>query len=86
MRAARTNKIDGILLSSPDRKWTISRIEQIKRKFKKVNKEIIVIASDSSQPARIEKGYLPGGTISILMGRLVRLKLNGYKKKDELGR
>ena len=47
MRAARTNKIDGILLSSPDRKWTTSRIEQIKRKFKKVNKEIIVIALDS---------------------------------------
>ena len=45
-----------------------------------------MIALDSGQPARIEKGYLLGGTISILMGRLVGLKLNGYKKKDELGR
>jgi len=42
--------------------------------------------SDSREQLRTERGYLPGGTVSILMERLVGLKKNNYTKKDELGR
>ena len=79
-------EIDGIMLSSPDRKWSTSMIDRVKRKFKKLNKEIAMITLDSGQSPRIEKGYLPGGTVNILMGRIVALKVQNFEKKDSLGR
>ena len=38
---AKKMEIDGIMLSSPDRKWSISMIDRVKRKFKKLNKVLI---------------------------------------------
>jgi len=86
VEAAKKMEIDGILLSSPDRKWSTNMIDKIKRKFKKLNKEINVITSDSGQSPRTEKGYLPGGTANILMGRIVALRIQPFEKKDSIGR
>ena len=61
-------------------------IDKIKRKFKKLNKEINVITSDSGQSPRTEKGYLPGGTANILIGRIVALRIQHFEKKDSMGR
>ena len=61
-------------------------IDKVKRKFKKVNREIAVIILDSEQQVRTEKGYLSRGTAHILIGRLVALKMQDFEKKDKLGR
>ena len=58
----------------------------MKRKFKGINKEVVVIASDSSQEARIENRYLPGGTLNILLGRVVGLHVQHFIKTDRKGR
>ena len=79
-------EIDGLLLSAPDRKWNVHKIDYIKRKFKTINREVEVIISDSGQDVRSRNGYLPGGTINILLGRVAGLRIKQYEKKDGMGR
>jgi len=38
--------------------------------MKTVNKSVEIITSDSGEEPRMEGGYLPGGTMSILLGRV----------------
>ena len=45
--AAQKYDIDRIMLSSLDRRQTSSRIDKVKRKFKKISREIAIITSDS---------------------------------------
>jgi len=84
--AAQKLEIDGIILSSPDRKLSTSMIDRVKRKFKKINKEIDMITLDSRKSPRTEKGYLLGEMANILIGRIVALKVQNFEKKDSLGR
>ena len=79
-------KIDGVLLSLPDRMWTLSKVDATKQKFRSINKEVEVIASNSDQETRTEKEHLLGGTISVLMGRLAGMKRKDEEKKYPLGR
>jgi len=58
----------------------------LKNAFKKVNQEVEIIASDSGQEARTENGYLPRGTLNILIGQLAGLRVKDKDKYDELGR
>ena len=78
--------IDTILLSLPDRKWTLNKTEAIKQKFKVISKEVEVITSNSDQEPRTESGYLPGGMISILLGRIAGMKTRESKRTEPLGR
>ena len=64
---AKRHQIDGILLSSPDQKWTSTNVDRLKRHFWAVNKEVDIIALDSGQEAQTENGYLPGSTVNIIM-------------------
>ena len=66
--------IDRILLSSPGRKQTLNKIERLKRKFKRISKEVEIISSNSNQELRTDSEYLPGGMLSILMERIVGIK------------
>jgi len=79
-------QIDGILLSALDQKWSSNKIDRLKNAFKKVNQEVEIIASDSGQEARTENGYLPKGTLKILIGWLAGLRVKDKDKYDELGR
>ena len=82
IKAVKRYGINGILLSSPDRKWTSSKIRQ---KFRSINKEVEVIAQNRDQETRREKEFLPGRTMSMLMGRLAGTKTKDKEKKDPLG-
>jgi len=76
-------EIDMILMSSPDRRWTSNRIEQLTNKFRRINKAVEIIATDSGEKTESEIGWLPGGTITIVIGRLVGMidKNNITKEK-----
>ena len=86
IKSVKRYEIDGALLSSSDRKWTLSKIESIKHKFRIINKEVEAIASNSDQETRTEKECLPGGTLSTLMRRLAGMKVKDKEKKNPLGR
>ena len=44
---AKRHQIDRILLSSPDQKWTSTKVDKLKRRFRAVNKEVDIIVLDS---------------------------------------
>ena len=75
IKAAIKHSIDRILFSSPDRKWTLNKIERLKQKFKRISKEVEIISSNSDQEPRTNSGYLPGGILSILIGRITGMKI-----------
>ena len=58
----------------------LSKIESIKQNFRRINKKVEVIASNNDQETRMEKQYLPGRTISNLMERLARIKVQDKDK------
>ena len=86
LEATKRYEIDGVLLSSPDRRWSSNKIKQVKRKFKRINKEIIILTLDSGQEIRTVNGYLPRGTMNILLGRVASLYVQNYNKTDKKGR
>ena len=61
MKPVIRHEIDGVSLSSPDRKWTLSKLERFEQKFRRINEEVETIASNSDQDTRTEKRCLPGG-------------------------
>jgi len=63
-------EIDVVLLSGTDRKWNESTMIRMKRMIKSVNKNVELIASDSREDTKSSRAYLPGGTLSILTGRI----------------
>ena len=50
-----------------------------------VNKSVEIIASDSGEDTKTDGGYLPGGTMSILTGRIAGMINKDHIKKDRLG-
>jgi len=79
-------KIDAVLFSGTDRRWNKSRTETIRKMMQSVNKSIEIIASDSGEDPKTNGRYLPGGTMSILIKRVVGMVNKEHVKKDRLGR
>ena len=79
-------EIDMVLFSGTDRRWNERRIETMKSTMRSVNKSVDIIASDSGEDTRSIGGYLPGGTMSIVTGRLAGMINKDKIKKDKLGR
>jgi len=79
-------EIDMILISSPDRRWTSRRIDQITNKFCRINKTVEIIATDSGEKTENERGWLPGGTVTIAIGKLAGMIDRNTIKKDKKGR
>ena len=86
IQSVKKYKIDVILLSSPDYKWSMNKIEAMKNKFKRISKEVDIITSNSDQAPKTSSGYLPGGTMSMLLGRATGLKKLQSEQTDLLGR
>ena len=61
MNSVKRHEVDVVSLSLPDRKWMLSKVDRIKQKFRRINKEVVVIASNTDQETRKEKEHLPGG-------------------------
>jgi len=62
-------KVDTVLLSFPDRKWT-KWSESIMAKKLQINKMKLVIVTSNSRGGKKTKGeWLPRGTISIFQGK-----------------
>ena len=59
---------------------------QKSRKFRRISKEVEILTSDSGQDTRTAHGYLPGGTLSVLLGQAAGLKMKSYTKTDTKGR
>jgi len=85
IQSVKKYKIDVILLSLPDRKWSMNKIEAMKNKFKRISKEVEIITSNSNQAPKTSSGYLPGGTVSVLLGRAAGLKKLQSERTDSLG-
>ena len=79
-------EIDVVLLSGTDRKWNESTMIRMKRMMKSVNKNVELIASDSGEDTKLSGGYLPGGTLSILTGRIAGIINKENVRRDKLGR
>jgi len=83
---AKEMEIDIIMLSSPDRRWTKTRIERLRRKFQRVHKTVEILASDSGEKDESVNGWLPGGTVTIIIGRCAGMINNATIKTDKKGR
>jgi len=78
--------IDLILLSAPDRRWTMKRQEIMKKRFQQIDKNIEIVFSDSGETSKDGKGWLPGGTIAIAIGRIAGMIDQESIRKDKKGR
>ena len=58
----------------------------MRNRMKSINKSVDIIASDSGEDTRTNGGYFPGGTMSIVTGRLAGMVNKDKIKKDRLGR
>ena len=85
-KAMEEKEIDIVLLSSADREWTEYRVEQMKKIFRSIDNKVEVIASDSGEKSRSDKGYLPGGTLSIYTGKMAGMIQKDNSRMDKLGR
>jgi len=79
-------EIDVILMSSPDRRWTSSRIERLRYALASTSKHVEIIATDSGEKVSSTNGYLPGGTIAIILGRFVGMLQKEDIRTDKKGR
>ena len=79
-------EIDLVLFSSPDRRWTASRVNRMKYLFRSISKNVTIIATDSGETITSDSGYLPGGTISIALGRIANVVEEETAQRDERGR
>jgi len=86
LEAIKRYDLDGVMLSSTDRKWSSTSIKQMKRIFRRISPEIEIATSDSGQEARTARGYLPGGTLTMVFGRAANIKVQNYVKTDPKGR
>ena len=48
-KTVREMKINRILMSSPDRRWVLTRVNRIKNIFKRISKNVTIILSDSRE-------------------------------------
>ena len=78
-------EIDVIIISSPDRRWISTRVNQLKRIFRKISKNIKIIATDSRENQTNKYRWLPGGTVSILLGRTAGMLKTDSIQKDKKG-
>ena len=67
-KAMKQNKIDGVMLSSLDRRWLLSNVNRMKKIFKQANKEVIIIKSESREQARTEKEHSLDRMATIFIG------------------
>ena len=79
-------KIDVVLMSSTDRRWTEMKLDQMKKQMRSVNKNVEIIASDSREKTRNEDGYLPGGIMAIFIGKIAGMIAKEHNKKDTFSR
>ena len=78
--------IDALLFSSSDRRWNQRQLDYVEGQFRRVSKEVKIIASCSGEDATKGIGHFPGGTTNILLGRVARTSSITYEHKDPLGR
>ena len=79
-------EIDAVLFSGTDRRWNENRTETIRKTMQLVNKSVEIIASNSREDSKIDGGYLLGGIMSILTGRVAGILNKEQVKRDRLGR
>ena len=75
-----------IFFSLLDRRWSNSRIDNLKRKLFKIGRNIEINASNLEKNVEGEKGYLLGRTLSIVQDNLSNLVVKVNNLKDKLGR
>ena len=56
--------IEAVLFSSPDRRWNSIMKEQIRYKFKKIDRNVVINMSDSGDSSYMRSTWLPGETMS----------------------
>ena len=58
-------QIDILMLNETNIKWTPRNVDKIENILKQTNREVKVIASDSSMWSLTDNNYLPGGLLTI---------------------
>ena len=84
-QAAIELEIDVIMLSTLDRKWTMTRTLQLKKQFQQINKNVEVIISDSSENITSKIGWLLGGIVTIFLGKVSGMVNKKSIRNDERG-
>ena len=79
-------EIDALLFNSPDRQQNHRQLDYLEGQFRRISKEVKIIASDSGEDATKGIGHFPGGTINTLLGRVAGIESSTYESKDPLGR
>lgn len=71
-------EIDYCLLSSCDRKQDSRNLNQIKRRFRQINRNVKIILSDSGQYEVIKNNQMLGGTFKVIFSKQIQLVSNKY--------
>ena len=74
------------LMSAIDRRWISVLSDQIKNQIKKIEQNMKVIISDSSNNSCVRKTQLPGGIISAIQSKNRPFFDEESIKKDGIGR
>ena len=62
-------QIDILLLCETQVKWTAQNIDKMEHRLKQLGREIMIIGADSNQWDINRKEYLPGGLLSVFLGK-----------------
>jgi len=78
-------ELDVLLLNETNRRWSSSQLNQVKRLFKSISKNVQLHKSDSGENARASSGYLPGGTLTMLTGKSAGMTVESKHKSSQIG-
>ena len=79
-------QVDIIIITELNIKWTTKSCDSIKGKLKSLGWILELIVADSKAYTIVEKDWLQGGTVMIIIGNILTLIQNDDIKIDKLGR
>ena len=79
-------KIDSVMFSSPDRRWSIITTSNILKYFKRKDHNVKINTSDSRDSSYMKNTWLPGGIMTAVWGKYSNFIERDSFYNNELGR
>ena len=78
-------QIDAMLLNEVNVKWTSSNLDKMEQQIKRLGRESMISAADSTRWSNASNNYLPGGVLSVFKGKIRALVNENDIEKSKLG-
>ena len=78
-------QIDAMLLNEVNAKWTPTNLDKIEQQIKRLGRESMICAADSTRWTNAPNNYLPGGVLSAFKGKIRSLVNENEVVKSKLG-